>query len=60
MNILDWKASEDVIKLRLMHCNECEQFNSTLNICNKCFCVMTLKTTIKQSECPLGKWKSIE
>lgn len=60
MKIFDWKASEDVVELRMFHCRSCDKYNSKLNLCNECGCLLTLKTTIKQVECPLGKWKKID
>lgn len=60
MNILDWKASEDVINSRLSHCNACEHLNYTLGVCKQCLCVVAMKTALRQAECPIGKWKKVE
>ena len=38
-------------------CKKCE-FNK-LSICQKCGCFLKSKTKSEDSECPVGKWKTI-
>lgn len=41
---------------RFTHCISCEFFN--LGICSKCGCIMLVKVTMPDAECPEGKWGS--
>ena len=40
-------------------CKECDQL-TMVNICSICNCFMPGKTLLKSSECPQGKWGSVE
>jgi hypothetical protein len=44
------------LKARMVVCRECEKFNKHLAQCKVCKCFMPVKTKIKSSKCPLGKW----
>jgi len=50
------RADRELIESRLKICNECPAFRKTLMKCTKCGCFMKLKSTLKQAECPIGKW----
>ena len=50
------RSDEDIIKERLEICNACEWLRKGSQRCRKCGCFMTLKTTLKQAKCPIGKW----
>jgi len=50
------KVPEQVAKDRMNICLECEHLFKTTKQCKKCLCFMEVKTTIKQSSCPIGKW----
>lgn len=64
------KIDEDQQKLRISLCNNCENFNKGLRICNICKCNMDVKTALlydpveelKNGEknvltkCPKGLW----
>ena len=39
---------------RIKICQNCEHYKAF--ICSKCGCFMLLKTKIKQTWCPIGKW----
>lgn len=41
---------------RLEICKTCEFFRKGNQTCSKCGCFMTMKATLKQSTCPVGKW----
>ena len=46
-------------KSRLIICNACEHYTS-LKVCKKCKCFIPLKAKLRRTECPLGKWESID
>ena len=50
------RSDAELIEDRLAICNQCEWLRKTSQRCRKCGCFMTLKTTLKQAKCPLGKW----
>lgn len=37
-------------------CKECDRLFKPTRTCKECGCFMGLKTWLKTSECPLGKW----
>jgi len=41
---------------RLEQCRSCENYNSTFKTCSLCGCFMPLKSWLKFSVCPAGKW----
>jgi hypothetical protein len=46
---------------RLAICKECEHSRDMfsrgwINYCNKCGCMLKIKTRIKSNQCPIGKW----
>lgn len=49
-------APEDIREERMSICMLCEHFVSLTKQCEKCSCVMTIKTAIIDSACPIGKW----
>lgn len=46
-------------KKRYIICKQCDEFIDYIMVCKVCYCFMPGKTRLKESECPLGKWKSI-
>jgi hypothetical protein len=50
------RSDKELIESRLEICNSCEWFKKSLQKCRKCGCFMSLKTTLKQATCPIGKW----
>lgn len=50
------RSDRELIEQRLVVCNSCEWFNKRLAKCKKCGCFMKLKSTLKEAECPIGKW----
>lgn len=50
------KAKTETILKRRQICYNCEEFNSTVRVCNKCWCFIRLKTVPKRARCPIGKW----
>jgi hypothetical protein len=50
------RSDRELIESRLEICNKCEWFHKGLAKCRKCGCFMKLKSTLKQAECPIGKW----
>lgn len=41
---------------RLSICKECPFFNKLTTQCDKCGCIMIMKTLIADANCPIGKW----
>ncbi len=41
---------------RLEICRGCEFFNKLTTQCNKCGCIMSVKTLFQENTCPIGKW----
>ena len=41
---------------RMAICRECPDFIKSIGQCSRCGCFMHVKTLLKNSECPLGKW----
>jgi|ETNmetMinimDraft_30_1059905.scaffolds.fasta_scaffold53648_2 hypothetical protein len=41
---------------RLAICLRCDRLEKRTKMCKECKCLMLLKTRIKGSFCPLGKW----
>lgn len=51
----DLKVSKEIHDTRMEICKNCDKLN-TINFCKQCGCFMPLKTWLKSSNCPLGKW----
>lgn len=49
-------ASDQQRLERLSICESCDRYKSLTRQCKECGCFMILKTQIKASSCPLGKW----
>ena len=43
-------------KTRHNICKSCEKYRKITDQCKMCGCIMTLKTKLEKSTCPLGKW----
>ena len=41
---------------RMDICKACPFLIKAINQCQKCGCIMHLKTKLKHAECPVGKW----
>jgi hypothetical protein len=50
------KATPELAESRLATCRQCPELVPVVDQCKRCGCFMALKTTIKISKCPLGKW----
>lgn len=50
------KASAELAKSRMDICKSCPELIPVLDQCKRCGCFMALKTTLKVSKCPIGKW----
>ena len=44
-------------KERISTCLECEFYSETLNRCKKCGCFLLIKAALRDTKCPLNKWK---
>ena len=44
---------------RLSICEDCDRYKASTRQCKECGCFMVLKTQIKASKCPLGKWDKL-
>ena len=44
---------------RYLICKKCDKFDDTLKKCRVCGCFMPVKTKIKTSKCPEGKWDKL-
>jgi hypothetical protein len=49
-------SDQSEIEKRKNICNSCEFFISDSQRCSKCGCNMAVKTYLKASVCPIGKW----
>jgi hypothetical protein len=50
------KSSDEEQSRRFNICKGCPELISFTSQCKKCGCVMSLKTKIQASVCPIGKW----
>jgi hypothetical protein len=58
-HLLDENAkikNKEKIEERMSICKSCPEFIKLTTQCKKCGCVMKAKTTLKDAECPIGKW----
>jgi len=46
---------QNLAQQRLIICSRCSHFSATKQ-CTVCGCFMNLKTKLKRSKCPIGKW----
>ena len=51
---------DPIQKERLQICSDCEFFNAEKITCNKCGCLLMVKTSWASESCPEGKWSSQE
>lgn len=49
-------AEKKEAEIRLHICRSCEKYKHHLNICGVCKCFMPMKTKLKKTKCPIGKW----
>ena len=45
-------------KQRMQICKSCDKL-TILNVCSQCGCFMPIKTRLKSSYCPIGKWNVV-
>lgn len=50
------KSEQELVDYRMSICENCPEFIQLSKQCKKCGCFMPLKTKLKESKCPLGKW----
>jgi hypothetical protein len=50
------RATDELAKERLDICKACPDVIPVVNQCKRCGCFMDLKTKLKISKCPIGKW----
>jgi len=50
------KFDDEVAKERLKVCESCVYLLKPAYVCSQCGCLMKLKVTWKEAECPAGKW----
>ena len=53
-------TSKEIQQERLKICYSCERFQTVLGVCVLCNCFMKLKTSKKNSRCPLNKWMPVK
>ena len=46
----------DVYRHRMSICDACPELFKLTNQCKECLCIMPLKASLSDAECPLGKW----
>ena len=54
------EVSLSIAEERMNICKSCEHFIFKKTVCSKCGCLMALKTKIRGSSCPVGKWKPVQ
>lgn len=52
----DFLADKTVIAIRLQTCEECPRLFRPTSQCKECGCFVKAKTSLKNAQCPLGKW----
>lgn len=52
---IEYVTSDDHQR-RLEICRSCEHLRKPLNQCEKCGCLMDLKTKLLGAQCPIQKW----
>lgn len=52
-------ASNEQRLERMQICQGCDRYREITRQCKECGCFMVLKTQLKVSDCPLGKWGKI-
>jgi uncharacterized Fe-S radical SAM superfamily protein PflX len=50
------RTTEEIASSRLSICMSCPEIIPVTRQCKKCGCLMSLKTKITDSVCPIGKW----
>lgn len=50
------RSDQEQIEQRLETCRGCASFKPHTQRCGKCGCFMSLKATLLQAKCPIGKW----
>ena len=53
-------ATEEVQAERLLICESCPEYKTSIRLCNVCKCLVTLKTSLARQKCPLDKWMDIK
>ena len=54
------KASDNIIKERLIRCKKCDNYsknNNNIEKCEACGCYLKFKIKILSEKCPLNLWK---
>jgi len=49
-------ADKELQVSRIQQCHDCDRYIKLSSQCKECLCIMPLKVTLLNSECPLGKW----
>jgi len=49
-------VDEETHKQRVDTCLSCEHYSKDMMVCKECWCVVPLKTKVKDFHCPLNKW----
>jgi hypothetical protein len=49
--------SSKELKERYASCKVCDSFIDLVKVCKECNCFMPIKTQLKKSKCPKGKWQ---
>jgi hypothetical protein len=50
---------EYVKEERLKICHSCEDLIKLTGMCKHCGCIMKLKTTLAEANCPKAKWRKV-
>ena len=53
--MIDEFVPDKLHTIRMNICNTCEKLTS-IKFCSSCGCFMPVKSRIKTTSCPLGKW----
>lgn len=51
-----YEEDKALVEKRLEICKGCPFLIQLTTQCKKCGCIMSAKTKLKYSECPIGKW----
>lgn len=56
MNAEKYFLSLEKSQIRMSICQQCDNFNSSTQMCTKCWCFMPMKVKLAPACCPEHKW----
>lgn len=53
-------TTQDIRDERYEICKGCPELIKLTRTCKKCGCFMSMKTWLKEADCPIGKWGPVD